>query len=49
MYANDGTLHIDDISVNEIDVKIHLNIVEKRCTVNNMPINPRETVPMTFG
>ena len=51
MYANDGTLHSSDVSIKCIEPTLQhdLTIVDKSCTLNNMAINPSNTVCMTIG
>ena len=51
MYADDGTLHLSDVSIKciELSVQHDLTIVDKWCTLNNTAINPSKTVCMTIG
>ena len=46
MYADDGTLHSSDVSIKCIEPTLQhdLTIVDQSCTLNNMAINPSNTV-----
>jgi len=48
MFADDGTLHSSDVSIQciESNVQHDLTIVDKWCTLHNMAINPSKTVCM---